>query len=59
MPEMTNTLPHKPGCPATEKPTLMGIAYFCPQYQVRLGFVPDKQAEKIIREALKADLGVK
>jgi hypothetical protein len=56
MPEMTNTSPHAADCPNPKAmPVRMGLAYFCPECNRRLGFVPDREAKTLIVDALKDD----
>lgn len=56
---MLNPSPHKPGCPANQTSIQIGLAYFCPICERRLGFLDKADSEKKITEALEADFGSK
>lgn len=53
---MLNPTPHKPGCPANQPSIEIGLAYYCPLCERRLGFLSKADAEKKITQALEVDL---
>ncbi len=57
VPKMDNPSPHKMDCPANQQPIQLGLAYFCPICERRLGFLPKEQGEQKIIDALKNDIG--
>ena len=56
---MLNPSPHAPGCKADQDSIQIGLAYFCPLCERRLGFLDKDDSEKKITEALEADYGSK
>lgn len=52
---MLNPSPHKEGCPANQTSIQIGLAYYCPICEQRLGFLAKEDSEQKITDALEAD----